>query len=253
MALSGSCDHAAWGRIKPFAISLMQDGGVLKLPLDQIASVLDAEGELESMSFSPGGDALAWTNMRQVFWQDISDPNAEIHHAEMPGLASCLTWAPDGRSIVLGGNFSSIVRLDLLDGDVKIIASIGIETESIAISSDGQTICSGHRDGSIRFTNLPGVSLKTLFLHRAPVRWISVSHDGRLGISSDEHGTMAVWFPDSMEEIGTLSNPGDKLKHENVTITQSAFSQDGLHLFTAHHEASKGIVMQRRRLKADSN
>ena len=253
VAMSGSHGCEAWGSIFPFAISIRQDGQVRRLPLDDVVSVLDVEGELECMTFSPDSASLAWANMRHVFWCDIKDSDARIQHAELPGLASCLAWSPDGRSIFVGGNFSSIVRLDRMTGDVTVVANIGIETESIALTNNGQTICSGHRDGSIRFTDLLGSPSKTLFLHQTPVRSISISHEGRLGISSDDHGTMALWFPDSMEEIGTLGHAGNKLTHENVTITQSAFSQDGLHLFTAHHEASKGIVIQRRRLKADSN
>lgn len=253
VALSGNHESMAWGGIHPFAVSIRQNDSVLRLPLDDIQSLLDVEGTLECMTFSPDSDAVAWTNMRQIFWKNFQDPTSGIQHAELPGIASCLAWSPDNRSVFLGGNFSSLVRLDVATADVAIVADIGIETESIAFPSAGRTIWSGHRDGSIRCTDLAGRSLKALFLHQASVQSISISDDGRLGISSDEHGTMALWFPDSMEEIGTLGNAGDTSKRDQVTITQSVFSRDGMHLLTAHHEALNGIVIERRRLKADSN
>ena len=91
-------------------------------------------------------------------------------------------------------------------GLLNTIADYGNSAGAVRFSDDGQRIISGHDDGSVRiWTRLDG-SMKSLHLHRSLVRSIALSHDGRIGVSADADGNLAVWLVETGERIGMLRN-----------------------------------------------
>uniref|UniRef100_UPI0035944F01 nSTAND1 domain-containing NTPase n=1 Tax=Nostoc sp. TaxID=1180 RepID=UPI0035944F01 len=68
------------------------------------------------------------------------------------------------------------------------------EVWSVAISTDGQTIVSGGRDGTVRLWNLQGHSLVEPFRgHKGEVRSVAISKDGQTIVSGGSDGTVRLW------------------------------------------------------------
>jgi WD40 repeat protein len=65
---------------------------------------------------------------------------------------------------------------------------------SVAISSDGQTIVSGGEDGTVRLWNHQGQSLaEPLSGHERYVRSVAISGDGQTVVSGGGDGTVRLW------------------------------------------------------------
>ncbi|MBW4427676.1 MAG: caspase family protein, partial [Nostoc desertorum CM1-VF14] len=68
------------------------------------------------------------------------------------------------------------------------------EVNSVAISSDGQTIVSGGDDGTVRLWNLQGQPLAEPFRsHECEVNAVAISSDGQTIVSGGDDGTVRLW------------------------------------------------------------
>jgi WD40 repeat protein len=65
---------------------------------------------------------------------------------------------------------------------------------SVVISSDGQAIVSGSRDGTVRVWSLKeGKLLRTMKAHKRAVESVAISQDGQTIVSGSSDGTVRVW------------------------------------------------------------
>ncbi|OYE05840.1 nSTAND1 domain-containing NTPase [Nostoc sp. 'Peltigera membranacea cyanobiont' 232] len=92
---------------------------------------------------------------------------------------------------------------------------------SVAISSNGQTIVSGGRDGTVRLWNRQGQSLaEPLLGHKGDVSSVAISSDGQTIVSGGSDGTVRLWNLQGLPLAEPLHG------HSNV-VTSVAISDDG--------------------------
>ncbi|MEH2171671.1 nSTAND1 domain-containing NTPase [Nostoc sp.] len=92
---------------------------------------------------------------------------------------------------------------------------------SVAISSNGQTIVSGGRDGTVRLWNRQGQSLaEPLLGHIGDVSSVAISSDGQTIVSGGSDGTVRLWNLQGLPLAEPLHG------HSNV-VTSVAISDDG--------------------------
>ena len=159
---------------------------------------------IDVMEFSPDSRQLLWTGEGELHIVDLVRKDAPIRIFPMRGLTECSAWSPDGNTIVVGGQFDTLVEINLKTGVPRKISHSGISTSTIRFSHDGRRIISGHFDGAVRFWGRSDASMKSIHQHRSAVRSIALSHNGRIGASADKEGNLAVWFADTGERIGRL-------------------------------------------------
>ena len=68
-------------------------------------------------------------------------------------------------------------------------------------------LITGHTDGTLRFINPEKCEVThVLQFHDVNIQSIALSRDGRIGISADTDGNLAVWFAETGERIGKLAS-----------------------------------------------
>jgi len=235
----------AWARKGVNAVILRQNGTERLLPFDDLSIAPGNDHDVMALMFSPKTNCLAWTVNRYLCWTDLLDHSSSVRNVQLPGLGSCLVWSPDGATIFVGGNSDSISRIEADSGILRTYPDVGVATDTIVIDAAGQTVYSGHNDGAIRSLNLRDESVSCLHAHRSKVRSICLSHDGRLGVSSDEDSNVSLWFADSMEEIGTLCSLRERGPDNAPITTQLTFSPDDRELLAATFTLSQKLMICR--------
>jgi WD40 repeat protein len=117
------------------------------------------------------------------------------------GLAEvyCLAFAPDGKSLAVGGNNAALLVLEAeslrvtralmgpRDGHAGTVAAV-------AFSPDGKALLSGGGDKTARLWDArSGKLLQTLTGHAGTVNAVAVSDDGGLLATGGEEGTVKLW------------------------------------------------------------
>ena len=205
VAISPDQKSVAWVR-RQNGIFLLRQNTEIILRQPEAANFESKVPLIDVLEFSPDSGQLAWTGEKQLYVVDLVNQDSTLQSFLLPGLADCAAWSPDGNTIVAGGKFGTLVELNLKTGILDTIADYGNSAGAVRFSDDGQRIISGHDDGSVRIrTRLDG-SMKSLHLHRSLVRSIALSHDGRIGVSADADGNLAVWLVETGERIGMLKN-----------------------------------------------
>ncbi|OYD95714.1 hypothetical protein CDG76_12335 [Nostoc sp. 'Peltigera membranacea cyanobiont' 210A] len=108
----------------------------------------------------------------------------------------------------------------------KAIVSIRFDgheyyVRSVAISSNGQTIVSGNRNGTVRLWNRQGFPLtEPLRGHENDVSSVAISSDGQMIVSSGSDGTVRLWNHQGLP----LAEP---LHGHSGVVTSVAISGDG--------------------------
>jgi WD40 repeat protein len=153
--------------------------------------------------------------------------------------ANAVAFTPDGKVLVTGGEDG---RLRLWEpGQLKEKAALeGHDSAvlSLAVSPDGKLLATADREGSIRLWDLPaGKHRATLRGHRdrvpfkdqaALVRAVAFSPDGRLLVSGDYWGHVAVWDVAKEKATAEFGVPHPTLPAPNLgTVHSVAFTPDG--------------------------
>ena len=185
----------------------------------------EAPGMLRFLAFSPDGTQLASAGFFDSFVQvhDVKT-RAVVSLAEAPFGPSGLAWAPDGKSLFLGGN-DALVRWGIAEKEV--LEGMGGHEEpsrGLAVRGDGKVVYFGDDGGSVRGWELATRS-QVFFTaeHHDSVPSTALSPDGKLLVSGSHDGTVRFWDVATQRE--TLVPPG----HTNL-VQDVAWSADGTRL-----------------------
>ncbi|MBE9210747.1 hypothetical protein IQ244_30445 [Nostoc sp. LEGE 06077] len=106
---------------------------------------------------------------------------------------------------------------------------------SVAISSDGQTIVSGGNDGTISIWNRNGQPIGTPFKgDQGSIRSVAISSDGQTIVSGGNDGTVRVWNRNG-QPLGT------PFKGHTHNVISVAISSDGQTIVSGSHDATVRI------------
>jgi eukaryotic-like serine/threonine-protein kinase len=183
-------------------------------------------GPHETPAFSPDGRMLA-VSISGVGAALIDVASGRIVMTYIPDRrfrALELAFAPDGRSIVIGGFDSQVhvwrLRPNALAGHKK-------ETWSLAFSPDGGSLASASDDGTIKLWHMAGGGERaTLKGHDSLVTMVAYSPDGAIVASAGWDKTVRIWDAATGRSLATLRGHTDHVR-------SLAFAPDGKSLASA--------------------
>jgi WD40 repeat protein len=134
-----------------------------------------------------------------------------------------LSFAPDGRSLVSGGNDGALVLWETGKGIKADLSSdsLGI-VHCAAFSVDGSTLAVGHGDSSLSLWDVnTGKRRATFTGHSAAVRSLAFSRDGKTLAAGDDGPSIRVWdLPSARTKTTLLGHRG--------SVCVLSFAPDGL-------------------------
>ena len=207
-----------------------------------------------AVSFSPDGKAFAAANNQgTVLLWDLAHPNDSPRTlAEHEAGVWSMAFSPDGRRLAVGSKRDDSVRLlDLSKaGGGKVLAAGEPSTDtqdwtwldgvSVAFNPDGNTLASGHHDGTVRLWAIDAGTEPIWVLrgHQGPVRSLAFSPDGEHLLSGGEDTTVRIW-----DLHAELAAPR-VLRGHNHAVWWLAFGADGETLLTGGTNRSRYFIRQ---------
>ncbi len=103
--------------------------------------VLRTQDEVTDLKFSPDGGLIASTSQESVrLWDSLSGHEVGVIYGEHESIWKCLTFFPDGQSILLGRSDGSLRVVQLASGQELSKFNGSGPINSVAVSSNGSRI-----------------------------------------------------------------------------------------------------------------
>lgn len=148
-----------------------------------------------------------------------------------------VTLAPDGRTLVRGGEKGQLEWLDSNGQSLRTVANAhqGV-VSAVVISPDGQTVISSGADGTIRRWDSMGNPVGDPFTGRGgPILALALSPDGQTLISGNANGTMERW------SLANGTPLGDPIRAHSGAVQTLHYAQPGQGLFSGGSEGSLAL------------
>jgi WD40 repeat protein len=140
------------------------------------------------IAVSPDSRSFAADRSGALSLFDLST-GKEIRHYEEPqyGLRfSCLTFSPDGQSLVAGTDEGKLVIGQVSDTTLRVLDAHKSKLTAVAFGPGGKWLASSSRDGTIQIRDPhTGELLVTLISTRNSSGWVTVTPDGLFDGSSE--------------------------------------------------------------------
>ncbi|MFQ3633017.1 helix-turn-helix domain-containing protein [Roseiflexus sp.] len=126
------------------------------------------------------------------------------HFTAQTGRVYCVAYAPDGRTVLTGGQDTTIRAWDVATGsEVRQFTGHTSNLHTLAFSPDGRLIASGSDDGTVRIWEASSGALLHLLPHGAGVQEVAFTADGRL-LTCSLGSHLQLWDPVSGALLETL-------------------------------------------------
>ena len=203
---------------------------------------LPAEEQVNSMSFSPDGTMLAWSQ-----WYARKNPDnvkvwdlaAGLPTARFTSSHKSVAFSPDGTLLATGGGLTNSVSLFETETWRLVakypgsgVSNILDEPFSISFSPDGRLLASGSSDRVIGLWDVTThTKVARLEGHTYPVASTSFSPDGYVLASGSWDRTIKLWDVATRTIIATLEGHADR-------VHSVAFSKKGTTLASASKDGT---------------
>ena len=155
---------------------------------------------------------------------------------------ACISFSPDGKSILTGSQDSTACLWDLQGNLLQLFKGHLGRITSVAFSPDGKTILTGSVDKTARLWDLQGNLLQEFIGHRGIVYSVAYSPDGKTILTGSIDKTARIWNLKG-NELHVL------IGHKDL-ISSVTFSRDGKSILTGSNDKTarlwdlKGNILQ---------
>ncbi len=188
--------------------------------------------KVRAVAISPDGQTLASGNEEGIKIWNLNTGELKATLNRQTGEVLSIAISPDGQTLVSGNREDKTVKIwnlktaELIttlpkQANNKTRDGYPVGVNSVAISSDGQTVVSGTWDNIIDIWNLKTRQRKTTINVKVSnfLDCVAISPDGQTVVSGSEDGTIKIWNSKTSELKNTLHN------HQNILTI--AISPDG--------------------------
>jgi WD40 repeat protein len=141
---------------------------------------------------------------------------------------ACISFSPDGKSILTGSQDSTARLWDLQGNLLQLFKGHLGRITSVTFSPDGKTILTGSVDKTARIWDLQGNLLQEFIGHRGIVYSVAYSPDGKTILTGSIDKTARIWNLKG-NELHIL------IGHKDL-ISSVTFSQDGKSILTGSND-----------------
>ena len=107
----------------------------------------------------------------------------------------------------MGGRFDEVLEVEVSSGTQRSLMTHDAHPIAMIFDPHRSQLITGHKDGTLRFIDPEKCDVThVLQFHDVNIQAIALSRDGRIGISADTDGNLAVWFAETGERIGKLAS-----------------------------------------------
>jgi WD40 repeat protein len=189
---------------------------------------LIAEGNINSIAFSPDGRVMAYSSAGNIMLWDMANgrPIRTLQLDLDPYTSGgiCLTFSPDGVWLVASGHFPDIKVFQTDSWQLnKTLSGHQDWVRAIVFSQDGHFLASGADDKTVKLWEFPsGKLVKTFVGHAGFVLSVSFSADGQRIASGGMDNVIKIWNTSSEPSLIRTISAGTPNGVDTV-----AFSPDG--------------------------
>jgi WD40 repeat protein len=150
-------------------------------------------GCVSSVAFAPNGKSVLSNSSQHSVSLDCPLTGRVIRRLAPDGEEYCPIYSPDGRTIVTKGA-GKIKFRETATGRERFTLQTKGAIYGLAVSPDGRTLASAHRDGTICLWDVLSRKQYGRYSgHQGPVNRVAFSPDGKLLVSGSSDGTALVW------------------------------------------------------------
>ena len=189
------------------------------------------DADIAAITFAPDGSL--WSVDEAGLLRHWSDDGKLLKRSFLSDLE--ILWCFGPRAELLASGNDDLLIWDVAEGTLLHRLEGASWVTALAFSADGDTLASGHDDGTVRFWNARGCQLiGQIAAHPEAVSAIAFSPDGKSVATAGEDRVVRVWDADSHRAITELVSHTDR-------IPALAWSADGALLASAGWDTSARV------------
>jgi WD40 repeat protein/serine/threonine protein kinase len=204
--------------------------------LPEVSGLYSHDAPVKAVAYRPDGMELATASVDGVTrrWK-VATHESNGPEWVYPGDLWCLAYAPDGKTIAVGGD-KGVRLFCAADGQLlHVLERIGT-VYALTFSRDGKFLFTGGSDKVLRLWHAASGEQSRAITSPSPIRAVALTRDGSVALAGCEDGSVRFWD-------GATGKPlprENEIKHKN-TVYALAVNPEGTQLATGSGDESAAV------------